>query len=63
MRNQQPLVVLVAPPLESSALELGRALVDEHLATGVNVVLRLPVAEGAPAYEQWVRESIPIEGG
>lgn len=26
-------------------------------------VLGLPVAEGAPAYVRWVRESIPIEGG
>jgi len=26
-------------------------------------VLGLPVAEGAPAYVQWVRESIPVEGG
>jgi periplasmic divalent cation tolerance protein len=110
MRTQQPLVVLVTAPSESSALELGRALVDEQLAACVNVVpgltsiyrwegrreetpeallliktrpegyaalqrrilalhpysvpevLGLPVAEGAPAYVQWVRESIPIEG-
>lgn len=111
MGNQQPLVVLVTAPSESSALDLGRALVDEHLAACVNVVpgmtsvylwegrreeaaeallliktrpegysalerrilelhpyavpevLGLPVAEGAPDYVQWVRESIPIEGG
>jgi len=63
MRNQQPLVVLVTAPSESSALELGRALVDEHLAACVNVVPGVPVDEGAPAYVQWVRESIPIEGG
>jgi len=111
MRSRQPLVVLVTAPSESSALDLGRALVDEHLAACVNVVpgltsiylwegrreeaaealliiktrpegylalqrriielhpysvpevLGLPVAEGAPAYVQWVRESIPIEGG
>lgn len=25
--------------------------------------LVVPVAEAAPAYVQWVRESIPIEGG
>jgi len=110
MRTQQPLVVLVTAPSESSALELGRALVDEQLAACVNVVpgltsiyrgegrreetpeallliktrregyaalqrrilalhpysvpevLGLPVAEGAPAYVQWVRDSIPIEG-
>jgi len=111
MRDLQPLVVLVTAPSEAAALELGRTLVDEHLAACVNVVpgltsiyiwegkreeapeallliktrpecyaalqrrilelhpysvpevLGLPVAEGAPAYVQWVRESIPIEGG
>ncbi len=111
MRDQQPLVVLVTAPSEVAALDLGRILVDEHLAACVNVVpgltsiylwegrreetpeallliktrpegyaalqrrilelhpysvpevLGLPVAEGAPAYVQWVRESIPIEGG
>jgi periplasmic divalent cation tolerance protein len=111
MPNQHPLVVLVTAPSEASALELGRTLVDEHLAACVNVVpgltsiyiwdgrreetaeallliktrpegyaalqrrilelhpysvpevLGLPVAEGSPAYAQWVRESIPIERG
>lgn len=111
MLSQQPLVVLVTAPSEASALELGRTLVDEHLAACVNVVpgltsiyiwdgkreetaeallliktrpegyaalqrrilelhpysvpevLGLPVVEGAPAYVQWVRESIPIERG
>lgn len=63
MRDLQPLVVLVTAPSESSALELGRALVDEHLAACVNVVPGLTVAEGAPVYVQCVRESIPIEGG
>ena len=111
MRDFQPLVVLVTAPSEAVGLDLGRTLVDEHLAACVNVVPRLtsvylwegrreetaeallliktrpegyaalqrrilelhpysvpevlglPVAEGAPAYVQWVRESIPIEGG
>ena len=111
MRDLQPLVVLVIAPSEAVGLDLGRTLVDEHLAACVNVVpgltsvylwegrreetaeallliktrpegyaalqrrilelhpysvpevLGLPVAEGAPAYVQWVRESIPIEGG
>lgn len=111
MRTRQPLVVLVTAPSETSAVELGRALVDERLAACVNVVpgltsiylwegrreeapeallliktlpegyaalqrrilelhpyslpevLALPVVDGAPAYVQWVRESIPIEGG
>jgi len=111
MRDFQPLVVLVTVPSEAVGLDLGRTLVDEHLAACVNVVpgltsvylwegrreetaeallliktrpegyaalqrrilelhpysvpevLGLPVAEGAPAYVQWVRESIPIEGG
>jgi periplasmic divalent cation tolerance protein len=111
MRDLQPLVVLVTAPSEAVGLDLGRTLVDEHLAACVNVVpgltsvylwegrreetaeallliktrperyaalqrrilelhpysvpevLGLPVAEGAPAYVQWVRESIPIEGG
>ena len=59
MRDPQPLVVLVTAPSEAVGLDLGRTFVDEHLAACVNV----PVAEGAPAYVQWVRESIPIEGG
>jgi periplasmic divalent cation tolerance protein len=111
MQGRQPLVVLVTAPSEATAIEIGRTLVDEHLAACVNVVpgirsiyhwegrreeaaeallliktrpegyaalqrrvlelhpysvpevLGLPVAEGAPAYVQWVRESIPIEGG
>lgn len=111
MQGRQPLVVLVTAPSEATAVEIGRTLVDEHLAACVNVVpgitsiyhwegrreeaaeallliktrpegyaalqrrvlelhpysvpevLGLPVAEGAPAYVQWVRESIPIEGG
>ena len=111
MRDPQPLVVLVTAPSEAVGLDLGRTLVDEHLAACVNVVpgltsiylwegrreetaeallliktrpegyaalqrrilelhpysvpevLGLPVAEGAPAYVQWVRESVPIEGG
>ena len=111
MRDEQPLVVLVTAPSEAGALELGRTLVEEHLAACVNVVpgltsiylcdgrreetaeallliktrpegyaalqrrilelhpysvpevLGLPVVEGAPAYVQWVRESIPIERG
>ena len=111
MRDFQPLVVLVTAPSEAVGLDLGRTLVDEHLAACVNVVpgltsvylwegrreetaeallliktrpegyaalqrrilelhpysvpevLGLPVVEGAPDYVQWVRESIPIEGG
>ena len=63
MRDHQPLVVLVTAPSEAAALDLGRTLVDERLAACVNVVPGLPVAEGAPAHVQWVRESIPIEGG
>ena len=111
MPGRQPLVVLVTAPSEAAALEIGRTLVDEHLAACVSVVpgitsiyrwegqreetaeallviktrpegyaalqsrvlelhpysvpevLGLPVAEGAPAYVQWIRESIPIEGG
>jgi uncharacterized protein involved in tolerance to divalent cations len=63
MRDQRPLVVLVTAPSEALALDLGRTLVDEHLTACVNVVPGLPVAEGAPAYVQWIRESIPIEGG
>ena len=111
MRDFQPLVVLVTVPSEAVGLDLGRTLVDEHLAACVNVVpgltsvylwegrreetaeallliktrpegyaalqrrilelhpysvpevLGLPVVEGAPDYVQWVRESIPIEGG
>jgi hypothetical protein len=63
MRDHQPLVVLVTPPSEAVALELGRTLVDEHLAACVNLVRGLPVAERVPAHVQWVRESIPIEGG
>ena len=111
MEGRQPFVVLVTAPSEATAVEIGRTLVDEHLAACVNVVpgitsiyhwegrreeaaeallliktrpegyaalqrrvlelhpysvpevLGLPVAEGAPAYVQWVRESIPIEGG
>jgi periplasmic divalent cation tolerance protein len=111
MADRQPLVVLVTAPSEATALEIGRKLVDEHLAACVSVapgitsiyhweghreetaeallliktlpegyaalqrrvlelhpysvpeVLGLAVAEGAPAYVQWVRESVPIEGG
>lgn len=111
MQGRQPLVVLVTAPSEATAVEIGRTLVDEHLAACVSVVpgitsiyhwegrreetaeallliktrpegyaalqrrvlelhpysvpevLGLPVVEGAPAYVQWVRESIPIEGG
>ena len=62
MRDQQPLVEPVTAASEPSALKLGRALVNERLAASVNVALGLPVAEGAPACVQWVRESIPIEG-
>jgi hypothetical protein len=63
MREHQPLVVLVSASSEAVALDLGRSLVDERLAACVDVVRGLPVAEGAPASVQWVRESIPIEGG
>jgi periplasmic divalent cation tolerance protein len=104
------LVVLVTAPSEAQALELGRRLVDEHLAACVNVmpgvtsiftwqgkreetaeallvvktrragypalqqrvlelhsysvpeVLALAVDVGAPAYLQWVHDSVPVEG-
>ena len=38
MRDFQPLVVLVTAPSEAVGLDLGRTLVDEHLAACVNVV-------------------------
>jgi uncharacterized protein involved in tolerance to divalent cations len=63
MRDLQPLVVLVTAPSEAVGLDLGRTLADERLAACVNLVRGLPVAESAPAHVQWVRESIPIEGG
>ena len=47
MRNQHA-------ALQGRILELHPYSVTEGLG--------LPVAEGAPAYVQWVRESIPIEG-
>lgn len=63
MRDHRPLVVLVTAPSEAAALDLGRTFVDQRLEACVNAVRGLPIAEGAPAYVQWVRESIPIEGG
>jgi hypothetical protein len=63
MHDHQPLVLLVTAPSEAAALDLCRTLVAERLTACVNVVPGLPVAKGAPACVQWVRESIPIEGG
>ena len=57
------IVVLTTCAAEADAERLARALVAGRLAACVNVVPGLPVAEGAPAHVQWVRESIPIEGG
>ncbi len=62
MRGRQPLVVVVTAPSEAVGLGLAGTLVDEHLTACANVVPGLAVTEGAPAYAQWLRESIPIEG-
>jgi periplasmic divalent cation tolerance protein len=108
--SQRALVVLVAAPSEAKAVELGRQLVDEHLAACATVVpgvtsiyqwegrreqateallviktradgyealerrvlalhpysvpevLALGVDAGAPAYLQWVHDSVLVEG-
>ena len=56
----EALLLIKTRPERYAALQ--RRVLELH-PYSVPEVLGLPVAEGAPAYVQWVRESIPIEGG
>jgi periplasmic divalent cation tolerance protein len=56
----EALLLIKTRPEGYAALQ--RRVLELH-PYSVPEVLGLPVAEGAPAYVQWVRESIPIEGG
>lgn len=56
----EALLLIKTRPEGYAALQ--RRVLELH-PYAVPEVLGLPVAEGAPAYVQWVRESIPIEGG
>ena len=55
----EALLLIKTRPEGYAALQ--RRILELH-PYSVPEVLGLPVAEGAPAYVQWVRESIPIEG-
>jgi periplasmic divalent cation tolerance protein len=56
----EALLLIKTRPEGYAALQ--RRVLELH-PYSVPEVLGLAVAEGAPAYVQWVRESIPIEGG
>jgi len=56
----EALLLIKTRPEGYAALQ--RRVLELH-PYSVPEVLGLPVAEGAPAYVQWVRESVPIEGG
>jgi periplasmic divalent cation tolerance protein len=58
--TSEALLLIKTRPEGYAALQ--RRVLELH-PYSVPEVLGLPVAEGAPAYVQWVRESIPIEGG
>jgi len=58
--SAEALLLIKTRPEGYGALQ--RRVLELH-PYSVPEVLGLPVAEGAPAYVQWVRESIPIEGG
>jgi len=58
--TSEALLLIKTRPEGYAALQ--RRILELH-PYSVPEVLGLPVAEGAPAYVQWVRESIPIEGG
>jgi periplasmic divalent cation tolerance protein len=58
--TSEALLLIKTRPEGYAALQ--RRVLELH-PYSVPEVLGLPVAEGAPAYVQWVRESVPIEGG
>ena len=55
----EALLLIKTRPAGYAALQ--RRILELH-PYSVPEVLALSVAEGAPGYTQWVRESIPIEG-
>ena len=60
-REESPEALLLIKTRPEGYAALERRVLELH-PYSVAEVLGLPVAEGAPAYVQWVRESVPIEG-
>jgi periplasmic divalent cation tolerance protein len=61
-REETPEALLLIKTRPEGYAALQRRVLELH-PYSMPEVLGLPVAEGAPAYVQWVRESVPIEGG
>jgi len=60
-REETPEALLLIKTRPEGYQALQRRILELH-PYSVPEVLGLPVAEGAPAYAKWVRESVPIEG-